>query len=253
MTGVAGALLLAFSLVGQAQTNLQVQYGFGPDFRALTATLEGKYNDVIGSTSFYVDYVNPLSPNGPKGSYYELSRCFNLWQETALAPLSLQVEYNGGTLNRMGIRHAVLAGLDYFLHSNDYRFTLNLKALYKWIDYSDEVSQKYGFKSQIPMQFTAVWDMQDLFDLPGLRFCGYADFWWQHHLLTVDEKGVTMAQKDWQFSNVVFLSEPQLWYNLGQWIGLDNFNIGGEVELSFDMGSLRGFWIRPRAGIQWVF
>lgn len=103
------------------------------------------------------------------------------------------------------------------------------------------------------MQFTAVWDMQDLFDLPGLRFCGYADFWWQHHLLTVDEKGVTMAQKDWQFSNVVFLSEPQLWYNLGQWIGLDNFNIGGEVELSFDMGSLRGFWIRPRAGIQWVF
>ena len=87
----------------------------------------------------------------------------------------------------------------------------------------------------------------------GLRFCGYADFWWQNHLITVDEKGESMVQKDWQISNVVFLAEPQLWYNVGRWVGLDNFNIGGEVELSFDLGGCRGFWARPRAGIKWVF
>jgi hypothetical protein len=51
----------------------------------------------------------------------------------------------------------------------------------------------------------------------------------------------------------VFLSEPQLWYNVGQWIGVPNFNIGGEVELSFDFGSALGFWARPCAGIKWVF
>ena len=51
----------------------------------------------------------------------------------------------------------------------------------------------------------------------------------------------------------MFISEPQLWYNVGQWIGVDNLNIGGEVELSWDFGSSRGFWARPCAGLKWVF
>jgi hypothetical protein len=47
----------------------------------------------------------------------------------------------------------------------------------------------------------------------------------------------------------VFISEPQLWYNCGT----EHFNIGGEVELSYDFGSTRGFRARPCLGIKWVF
>ena len=250
-----GVTLLALAQVSRAQTNLQLQYGFGPDTPpGIAATLEGEYNDVIGSTTFYVEYVQSFAKGAKPGVYVELARCLNFWQETPLSFLSLHMEYDGGALyERFGVRHAALAGLDFFVHSTDYRNTLNFKVLYKWIDYSDEVSQRYGFKSEVPLQFTAAWGMEDLFGLPGLRFCGYADFWWQNHLITVDEKGESMAQKDWQISNVVFLAEPQLWYNVGRWVGLDNFNIGGEVELSFDLGGCRGFWARPRAGIKWVF
>ena len=51
----------------------------------------------------------------------------------------------------------------------------------------------------------------------------------------------------------MFISEPQLWYNVGRHFGCDNLNIGGEVELSYDFGTARGFWCRPCAGIKWVF
>ena len=51
----------------------------------------------------------------------------------------------------------------------------------------------------------------------------------------------------------VFISEPQLWYAVGQWFGVPQLNVGGEVELSFDFGSARGFWARPCAGVKWVF
>ena len=91
--------------------------------------------------------------------------------------------------------------------------------------------------------------MQDLFGLKGLRFSGFADFWWEDHTLYTDHKGPIVGG----FSHIVFLSEPQLWYNVGQHFGVNNLNIGGEVELSYDFGSAKGFWVRPCAGIKWVF
>ena len=105
-------------------------------------------------------------------------------------------------------------------------------------------------KSNVPLQFTLVWGMQDLFGVKGLRFSGFADFWWQDHFLYSDNKGEDMAP---ELSHVVFISEPQLWYSVGQWFGCENLNIGGEVELSFDFGSSKGFWVRPCAGLKWVF
>jgi hypothetical protein len=54
-------------------------------------------------------------------------------------------------------------------------------------------------------------------------------------------------------SNVVFLSEPQLWYAVGQHFGVDNLNVGTELELSYDFGSAKGFWCRPCLGVKWVF
>ena len=239
-----GVALATLSLA-KAQTNLQLFYDFGSDRQQVTATLEGFYNDNWGNTFFFVDYDFNHKANGgvkaPTGTYMEIARCLNFWQNTPLAPLSLHVEYNGGVYKNYYIKHAVLAGVDWFLHSADYSNTFNFKVLYKKIA---------GTKSQVPMQFTFVWGMQDLFGLKGLRFSGFADFWWEDHALYTDHKGDLNPA---QLSHVVFISEPQLWYNVGQHFGMDNLNIGGEVELSYDFGTSLGFWVRPCLGAKWVF
>ena len=243
---------LAFGQLAKAQTNIQVFYDFGSDRKHVTTTIEGFYNDNWGNTFFFVDhdFNNRVDHKliSPNGTYMEIARCFNFWQNTKLGGLSLQLEYNGGIYNKFSINNAILAGVDYFIHSKDFKNTLNLKVLYKWIDYrgvSHPSIREYKCKSQVPMQFTIVWGMQDLFGLKGLRFSGFADFWWEDH--TVSD-GTTA--KD---SPYVFISEPQLWYNVGQWIGMPQFNIGGEVELSYDFGGVAGFRVRPCAGIKWVF
>lgn len=229
---VAVAASFAFSVGVKAQTNLQVFYDFGSDRNIVTTTLEGFHPDKWGNTFFFIDYDYKPAHDAPDGTYFEIARCLNFWQNSALSPLSLQLEYNGGVYSQYGINHAFLAGLDYFLHSNDFKNTLNLKVLYKWMA---------NCASQVPLQFTAVWGMDDLFGLEGLRFSGFADFWWQDHMA------------GGELSRVVFVSEPQLWYNLGRHIGVPNFNIGGEVELSYDFGAGKGFWARPCAGLKWIF
>ena len=236
---------LAFGQLAKAQTNIQVFYDFGSDRKQVTTTIEGFYNDNWGNTFFFVDHdFNHKANGGTKaitGTYMEIARCLNFWHSVpVLNGFSLQVEYNGGEYKNYYINHSFLAGIDYFLHSKDFRNTFNFKVLYKHI---------CDTKSNLPMQFTFVWGMQDLFGLKGLRFSGFADFWWEDHILYSDHKGSISPE----VSHVVFLSEPQLWYNVGQHFGVDNLNIGGEVELSFDFGSARGFWARPCAGIKWVF
>jgi len=244
LMAVSAAALL-FAQGAKAQTNLQVFYDFGPDRQHVTTTLEGFYNDNWGNTFFFIDHdFNAKDANGkveaPSGTYLEVARCLNFWQNTAIAPLSLQVEYNGGVYNGYTIKNAILTGVDYFVHSADFRDTFNFKVLYKKI---------WNTTQNVPLQFTFVWGLNDLFGAKGLRFSGFADFWWEDHTLFADHNGVILPTA----SHTVFISEPQLWYNIGQHFGCDNLNIGGEVELSYDFGTSKGFWCRPCAGIKWVF
>lgn len=239
------AAALLFAQGAKAQTNLQVFYDFGPDRQHVTTTLEGFYNDKWGNTFFFVDHdFNAKDANGkveaPSGTYLEVARCLNFWQNSAIAPLSLQVEYNGGVYNGYTIKNAILTGVDYFVHSADFRNTFNFKVLYKKI---------WNTTQQAPLQLTFVWGLQDLFGVKGLRFSGFADFWWEDHLLFADHDGAILPME----SHTVFISEPQLWYNIGQHFGCENLNIGGEVELSYDFGTSKGFWARPCAGLKWVF
>lgn len=245
---VAAIALFAVAQSAKAQTNLQVFYDFGSDRQHVTTTLEGFYGDKWGNTFFFIDYdYNNKDADkknvSPSGTYFELARCFNFWQESKLAPLSLQVEYNGGAYVGYGINHAFLLGVDWFIHSKDFSNTLNLKVLYKNI---------IGKTSKAPLQFTAVWGMQDIFGVKGLRFSGFADFWWEDHNVCPVVDGVPDIT---QFSaaSVVFLSEPQLWYNVGQHFGVDNLNIGGEAEISVNFATGKGFFLRPCAGLKWVF
>lgn len=239
----------ALSLSAKGQTNIQTFYDFGSDRNYVTTTVEGFYNDNWGSTFFFIDH-DYASKNAdghvyaPSGTYWEIARCLNFWHDSALAPLSLHVEYNGGVYNDYTINNAFLAGIDYSIHDSNFSKTLNLKVLYKNIDYNGS-----GFSSQVPLQFTAVWGIQDLFDIKGLRFCGFADFWWEDHYLHKDHSGVLIPE----ISHTVFITEPQLWYNVGQHFGCDKLNIGGEVEISYDFATSRGLWVRPCAGLKWVF
>ena len=229
IVALAGFSLLAAGAF--AQTNLQVFYDFGEDRKFVTSTLEMFKADDWGNTFFFVDYDHNnknLDDKifSPSSTYMEIARCWNFWGDTPLAPLSFQVEYNGGLGMGYGIEKAWLFGVDYFLHSADFSNTLNLKVLYKhWAE-----------NEGTPLQLTAVWGMQDLFGVSGLRFSGFVDFW-----------GQKQGDLEW-----VLLSEPQLWYNIGSLFNCPNFNIGGEVEISNNF-TQEGFMVNPCLGVKWDF
>ena len=239
------------STMFNGSTNLQVFYDFGKDRKLVTTTLEGFYNDPWGNTFFFVDYdyncnkditgVEEQTGKRPGGSYWEIARCFNFWQNTGANFLSLQLEYNGGVYRSYPINHSILAGVDFFVHSQDFRNTFNFKLLYKKI---------FGNQGNVPLQFTFVWGMQDLFGAKGLRFSGFADIWGEKHLIYTNHSGALIKPEE---SSFVFIAEPQLWYSVGQWFGCPNLNLGGELELSYDFGSAKGFWCRPCLGVKWVF
>ena len=238
-TLIAVAVLGLASTALKAQTNFQTFYDFGKNRGHFTTTLEGFYNDDWGNTFFFVDYdYNDKNLKdkwiGVSGSYFEIARCLNFWQNTTLSPLSLQVEYNGGV--GFGSQN-FLFGVDYFLHNSDFKNTFNFKLLYK--TFSGIAS------SDLPLQFTFVWGMQDLFGVEGLRFSGFIDVWGEN-VINFMEGGDKSAK-------AVFLSEPQIWYNLGKHFGCDNFHIGSEVELSINFAGYNGFYARPCIGTKWVF
>ena len=91
--------------------------------------------------------------------------------------------------------------------------------------------------------------MQDLFGLKGLRFSGFADIWGENVVNFAEES----IPANYIARKFVFISEPQLWYNIGQHIGVPNFHIGGEVELSMNFAGYDGFYARPCIGTKWVF
>ena len=232
---VAAVAALALGATAFAQTNFQTFYDFGR--KHFTTTLEGFHQDNWGNTFFFIDYdYNNKDGNkvvSPNNTYFEIARCLNFWGDSALAPFSWQIEYNGGfgtwgnlsgvpgvNYGAFPVNSAFLTGVDWFLHSGDFKNTLNLKLLYKYF---------VNLPSKVPMQFTAVWGCQDLFGLAGLRFSGFVDFWCE-------------------YDNLVILSEPQLWFQV-----FDHFNIGGEVEFSYNFAGMEGFHVMPCIGTKWVF
>ena len=253
----------AFAADGEApktmfngSTNIQLFYDLGVDRNCVTTTLEGFYNDPWGNTFFFVDHDFPVKGDASRaltGTYWEIARCLNFWQNTPVKDLSVQIEYNGGAYRAYPINHAFLLGFDYFLHSKDYKNTFNFKLLYKHILYPD-----VNHISMVPLQFTFVWGMQDLFGAPGLRFSGFLDIWGEDTVVRPIHKfedgtwGVDFLE-DGETSHFVLISEPQIWYAVGQHFGCPNLNIGGEVELSWSFGGIKNFMARPCLGVKWVF
>ena len=235
----AGFSLLAVGAF--AQTNLQVFYDLGKDRKLVTTTLEMFKGDDWGSTFFFVDYDYTTKDQrdakiyGTQSTYMEIERALNFWQDTQLGALSAHVEFQAGRFGGFSARNW-LFGAEYFLHNADFSNTFTLALLYK--TYTDKNA------SDLPLQFSGVWGMNNLFGVEGLRFSGFLDVWGENA-----DWNIADPDDDTSFK---FLSEPQLWYKVGQFFDCPNLNVGGEVELSYNFRD-KGCVCNPCLGLKWEF
>ena len=248
--------IVAMAFCANAQTNIQEMFDINRNH--LTTTLEMFKADDWGSTFFFTDIYHPDKLSGPTGYYTEIARALNFWKRSNLAPLSAHIEWNGGQY----ANNAWLFGAEYFLHSRDFKNTVTFELLFKSIsgqkalDAMDPAVRPYDKVSNVPLQFTVVWGCSDIFGVEGLMFSGFADFWWENYAW-VDNNGNV------EKTSVVFISEPQIWYNIGQLFNCPNLNIGGEIEFAYNFAGgwrsdlefhkNKGLTIAPATGIKWVF
>lgn len=229
-------IILFFAVSAQAQ-NLQVHYDFGKDRKFVTTTVEMFKPDKWGSTFFFID-MNYDTKLGKSVSlaYLEIARGINLGK----SPLAAHVEYNGGFgqfkatpfNGAFAINDAFLAGLDYNINNADFTKGITFQVLYKYIK----------DKSDASFQLTSVWYMHMLGK--KLTFSGFADFWREDNTFSTNEGNTTAVTK----TKFVFLTEPQLWYNL-----TENLSFGSEIEVSSNFSGNEGFMVNPTLAAKWKF
>ncbi len=222
---LATMLLLITALPAFSQ-NVQFHYDFGKDRHYETTTLEMFKPDKWGSTFWFVDM--DYGSNDVKGvslSYFEIARGLKFWDN----PFELHVEYNGGFGQFMPggayqINDAWLFGGNYTWNNADFTRVFTLQAMYKSI-------RNYNKES---FQITGVWGLH--FFNKKVSFTGFADFWREEQVL------------DSKSTNFIFLTEPQLWYNV-----TDHFSFGSEVEISSNFSQNKGFMVNPTLAVKWNF
>ena len=234
---ILGAMLAA-SFGANAQ-NLQLHYDFGRHIysddesgrQRVTATFEQFKADKLGSWYYFIDL--DVDNKGMAGAYTEVSREFNFYKPCDKGAFAAHVEYDGGLSRGAGsFQQAGLVGAAWNGHNADFSKTYSLQVLYKQM-FGDKVHDAYA-----SFQVTGVWGLN--FCQNKLTFSGFFDIW---------------SEKAWWTGNrhLLFLSEPQLWYNIGQHIGCDNLNIGGELEISCNFAGVHGWKCRPCLGAKWGF
>lgn len=226
---------LALGFTAKAQ-NLQTFYDFGKDRNYITTTFEMFKADKFGDTFWFIDHYfadkdqrDAGVASAINGSYFEVERGINFWQDSELKDLSAHVEYDGSTWGA-GIW---CFGAKYFLHSADFANTLTLYLMY-------DLHVGVG-EADVPLKFSAVWGCNDLFGAQGLTFKGFCDLWGNNSYWGENE-----------MTKFSFLAEPQLWYNLGS--AFDNhLDLGTEIELSYNFAGNKGFMCNPCLGLRWTF
>ncbi len=219
------ALLLILNSVVLSQ-NLQLHYEASEDRNYIVSTLEMFKPDTYGSTFWFVDMdYDAAGVKGVSLAYWEIARSFTL----PMKNVSATIQYNDGVADFGSLGQVWLFGANYYL---DIGFiALPLDILYRKAQGTD--------KTKPDFQLTTTWFMP-LLD-GNIEFSGFVDLWSEDN----DER---------DGKRLVFLSEPQIWYNANQ-----NFSIGSELEISTnfvrgDDGSLRsGVQALPTIGLRWNF
>lgn len=236
--------LLIFVATTVAAQNVQLHYDLGHTLYNdlsgrpnVTTTVEMFKLDKLGSTFLFtdIDYYG----DGAAGAYWEIAREFKLGKNS---PFAVHVEYNGGmtsiedtpVANRF--QHAALLGGAWNWASKDFNTTLSLQAMYK---YYFKGQNRGGFNG---FQLTTVWATN--FFKKAVTFSGFADLWY--------DKDVN--------GKLIFITEPQLWYNINTLKGCKgvNLSLGTEVEISNNFvfntrGESNRFYAIPTLAAKWTF
>jgi len=201
-------LILSFGKI-YAQ-NIQLHYDFGEDRKYFTSTIEMFKPDEYGSTFFFVDFdYNMPGNNSMSLAYFEISRYVNVYDK-----LSVTLQYNDGFVTSEGtplnysftLNQTWLAGVSYPIDLKV--VTLNTDILFRKTYGSDSPDGQVTFTWFVP------------FFEGKLHFTGFMDIWSQ-------DKAVRSQANQTDDKEVVFLTEPQIWYNITNHIA-----VGGEVEIS---------------------
>ncbi|HNR68619.1 MAG TPA: DUF5020 family protein [bacterium] len=217
---VSFALILLFSAVAFAQ-NLQLHYDLGEDREYVTSTLEMFKPDEYGATFWFVDmdYDHP-SHSGVSLAYWEIARYITL----PFAPsLSATVQHNNGNVGGYPLGPIWLFGGSTSLLSGP--TSLSMELLYRHVvgEASDGLQVTFVFFHSL---------LKD-----KLYLTGFMDIWTQDDPGKADD------------SQVVLLTEPQLWYSVGKHLA-----IGGELEISKNfIPGQDGVKIMPTIGSKWNF
>ena len=204
--------------------NIQLHYDFGKAYnedqkierKFFTSTVEFFKPDSLGSTFLFIDFDYNKGNGGASLGYFELARKFYINKNKKL---SLQIEFNDGT--PVFIRQAWLAGISYPIKIGD--FIVHTSFLYRG---------NKGAKNP-DGQLTLVWFKSFL--KAKIVFTGFLDIWTQDKTNSNDKE-------------VVFLTEPQIWYVLNK-----HFSIGSEIEISRNFFTFdKDFEIMPTAALKWT-
>ena len=199
------------------------------DSNYTTATFELFKPDRLGATFLFVDADFNLTDGNVGMMYTEISRTFKI-NNFPLMPL---IEYNGG-LGLFEIDDEVGGGYSIpnaYLVGLSYPFQLGPLFMDTYVAY------KYNaFKAAShDVQWTATWTANLLNN--KLTLCGFADLW-------TENKNQLDASSH---KKVIFLAEPQIWYNLNTHLAL-----GSEVRISSNFVSSR-VYVCPTVGVKWEF
>lgn len=234
------AMLLIVTICANAQ-NIQFHYDFGRHIysneeagrQKITVTIEQFKADQWGSWFYFVDI--DINRRFTEGAYTEISREFNLGKQS---PFAAHIEYDGGLNRSRSFQHAALIGPVWNGHSADFSKTYSVQLMYKqyFKSYADT-------RSYASFQLTGVWGIT--FANKACTFSGFADLW--------------RGEKANRHGQLVFLTEPQLWYNLNTLNGMENVNlsVGTEVEISnnfiFNTYNNKNFFVNPTLALKWTF
>ena len=241
----AAALLAATT--GFAQ-NVQLHYDLGHNLyddlserQSVTTTIEMFKGDKWGNTYFFTDL--DYRSDGVMGAYWEISREFNISKNKQWAA---HIEYDGGVSTGRAqnsyygnrFQQAVLLGDAWNWHNANFSRTFSLQAMYKYY-FKNATTDARPFNG---FQLTAVWGLS--FAKGLCTFSGFSDLWYDSHVN----------------GNLIFMSEPQFWFNLNTIKGWDgiNLSLGSEVELSNNFvwnnrGQNNKFYAIPTVAAKWTF
>lgn len=225
-------MVFAGAFTANAQTNVQTFYDFGKDRKYVTTTFEMFKGDQYGDTFFFIDHYYTTKANrdanlasATNGTYFEIERGINFWQDSSWKNFSGLLEYDGSSWG-WGIFGI---GAKYFFHSEDFSKTFTAELLYD--------KHLGACSADIPIKFSGVWGLNDFLGIKDLCFKGFFDIW-----------GNNSVYLDGTKTKCSFLAEPQLWYAVGE-----HLNLGGEVELSNNFAGHKGFMCNPCLGFKWNF